>query len=241
MPSTRLIRSLSSFPSSSAPRASTSLAPPYAHEAPAPGPSLVPPYSHTVKPPSSSTSLSPHHRFSLRQRTTTPPALSTALRSLLSTPDGRRRLTELWVQSIDGIERTRSTGVQIPQVSFITLGQHLGDESFVQTIKETGVVVVRDVVRDEDVAGWAKQLGKALEERQGRCKSTLIFTCPGFSVQGCVCAAQERLIADTFPSDLLGQVAPRRSVRPIHPVVQQPDPVCAHWGRRRGVYPRFSR
>ncbi|ORX35549.1 hypothetical protein BD324DRAFT_609339 [Kockovaella imperatae] len=174
--SQRLARSLTSLSPPPSARLVSSLAPPYAHSTTEPSASLLPPYSHKVDSDSThapSTSLSAHHRFFL-QRASIPPtgaskvSLHPRIQSLLLSDVGRNELTDLWKATVLNLESSRSRGIQVPQVSFISLSQQVKEESLVRTFLETGVLVVRDVVRDEDVHTWTEQLSEALKERQGR-------------------------------------------------------------------------
>ena len=92
------------------------------------------------------------------------------IRKLFKTSQGREELKKAWAESILGIERSKSSGAQIPQVSLLELTGHLSDASTVEAIKERGVLVVRDVVFDEEVRRWTGDLVQALREREGRCE-----------------------------------------------------------------------
>ncbi|WVW84300.1 hypothetical protein I302_106334 [Kwoniella bestiolae CBS 10118] len=174
----RLLTSLASHPPSSL-SSNSRLIPPYAQHLPSlaqtPSSSLRPPYEHTAQVANVKVvnrSLKSPMKFELLlsnpQNGSGASKLDQWKNEVLSNDQSRAGLEKRWREVVGGLERLRDGQNEVPQIAFQRLSSELSSASTVNKIKDTGLVVVRDVVRDSEAIEWAREVLLSVGERGGR-------------------------------------------------------------------------
>ncbi|OCF60838.1 hypothetical protein L486_00478 [Kwoniella mangroviensis CBS 10435] len=168
----RLLTSLASHSPSSTSR----LIPPYAQHLPplaeTPSSSLRPPYTHQVPADVKviNRSLKSPKKFELllsdnRNSTT---ELDQWRNITLSNDQSRSDIQSRWREVVAGLQRLKDGHNEVPQIAFQQLTSELSSASTTNRIKDTGLVVIRDVVRDSEAIEWAREILLSVGERGGR-------------------------------------------------------------------------
>ncbi|WWC88968.1 uncharacterized protein L201_003883 [Kwoniella dendrophila CBS 6074] len=173
----RLLTSLASHPPSASP---SRLIPPYAQSLPSsvqsPSSSLRPPYTHSVPvnvEAKRSSRLKSPKQFELLLSSGSAKKNQSVewnawRKEILSNDQSRKDIEGRWREVIANLERIKEGQHEIPQIDFQQLSSNLRSESTVGQIKSTGLVIVRDVVRDSEAIEWAREVLLSTEERGGR-------------------------------------------------------------------------
>ncbi|WWC69855.1 uncharacterized protein I206_103798 [Kwoniella pini CBS 10737] len=176
----RLLTSLASHSPSSSTASNARLIPPYAQSLPStsqtPASSLRPPYTNSVPlgvEARSSRSLKSSKHFELilgneKSDKTNPGKWNQWRRDVLSNDQSRREIESRFREVIFNLEKLRGGQIEVPQIPFQQLGSNLSSPSTVDGIKSTGLVIVRDVVRDSEAIEWAKEILLSMGERNGK-------------------------------------------------------------------------
>ncbi|ORY26343.1 hypothetical protein BCR39DRAFT_484595 [Naematelia encephala] len=156
-----------------APRpAPRSLLPPYSYTATAPSPSLSPPYAHHLESAhKAGSSLAPPLRFAIveaQNQVNKANEFHAWAKAQLDSEQGRDAVCKAWVDAVIGLEKARAHGSQIPQIPFHSLAEHFDNPSTLTTILDTGSLVVRNVIPDEEALDWAREILSATASRGGR-------------------------------------------------------------------------
>ncbi|KAK8864721.1 hypothetical protein IAR55_001977 [Kwoniella newhampshirensis] len=172
MPARRLLTSLAAHPPA---KPANRLIAPYTHTLTSIPASLRPPYTHTLGDSQvegdHKSALNPRVRFEIvhaESGAQKVDAWAEWANSVLETEQSRKQVIKVWKQTIGELEKIKSSGNQIPQVSFHSLSSHLSQASTVEAIKSTGSVVVRDVVPDAEAVECAKEVLTAMNQAGGR-------------------------------------------------------------------------
>ncbi|ODO08356.1 hypothetical protein L198_00081 [Cryptococcus wingfieldii CBS 7118] len=179
----RLLTSLASHPpsppSTSAPAVSR-LIPPYHHtHNPATPPTLRPPYSYSASHPQALPSgqngkgrtLKARVNYEVvkqQQQEVGVDGWTAWAEGVLTDETKRAEVERLWAETLVGLENVKVSGNQIPQITFHSLASHLSSPSTIDAIRQTGSVVIRDVVPDAQAINWAKEVLQGIEDVDGR-------------------------------------------------------------------------
>ncbi|ODN97953.1 hypothetical protein I350_07590 [Cryptococcus amylolentus CBS 6273] len=179
----RLLTSLASHPpsptSTSAPAVSR-LIPPYHHtHNPATPPTLRPPYSYSASHlqalPSGQNGKGKTLKASVnyeivkqQQHEVGVDGWTAWAEGVLTDQAKRAEVERLWAETLVGLENVKVSGNQIPQITFHSLASHLSSPSTIDAIRQTGSVVIRDVVPDAQAINWAKEVLQGIEDVDGR-------------------------------------------------------------------------
>ncbi|WVN87717.1 uncharacterized protein L203_102907 [Cryptococcus depauperatus CBS 7841] len=173
----RLHNSLAAHPPAVG-HSSSRLVPPYAYTySPSTPSTLRPPYSYVATTFKGSAlgvheamgrSLKAQVNYGIYQREGRSDGWTEWVNEIVKNESLRQRVVRAWEETLAALQGIKDLGNQIPQVAFHSLASHLNCESTVEAIRNTGAIVVRDVVPDAEAMRWAHQVLQAINNASGR-------------------------------------------------------------------------